>query len=51
MVLRQVTWAKKVPRKIRDGFKTGNLYQEGPEDRLEMALRQVTWAKKVPRIN
>ena len=43
MALRQPVWA-------RDGFKTANLGQEGPKDKLEMVSRQPTWAKKVLRI-
>ena len=46
MVLREPTWAKKVPR---HGFKRVNLGQEGAKDRLDMVSRQPTWAKKVPR--
>ena len=61
MVSREPTWAKKVPRKTRDGFKRANL---GPPEmvqesqlgqrrshRLEMVSREPTWAKKVPTID
>ena len=51
MVSREPTWAKKVPRIDRDGFKRANLGQEGAKDRLDMVSREPTWAKKVPRID
>ena len=51
MASREPTWAKKVPRKTRQGFKRANLGQEGTKDRLDMVSRDPALAKKVPRID
>ena len=51
MVSREPTWAKKVPRIDRDGFKRANLGKEDPKDRLEMVSREPIWVKKVSRID
>ena len=51
MVSREPTWAKKILKIDKDGFKGANLGKEGPKDRLEMVSREPTWAKKVPRID
>ena len=45
------TWAKKVPRMTRDGFKKANLGKEGPKDGLGIVSREPAWAKKVARID